>query len=426
MPARSKSGNVKKLCDCARWSCAHPWYVDYKAAKDHPTRPNERYRKNLDELTGRHAVDMREAQAEAMRAITIWLDGRNPADLQPEDRPTLAQVVDTYQRRPNASDAKYLIGPILRTKVQGRPFGKWHVEEITREALDAFRKQRPLVAGNRGLAYLRAMFNWAVVAGLVTRTPFRVGDVAVVRLARETARARRLQGDEGERLMLAANGLGPLITAALESGCRLGELLSLQWHQVWFSPRAELFLPAQKTKAKKDRRVPISSGPGGLLAVLQARRNDPGGNPLPGDAFVFGDEVGRRRRSIKTAWRLACKRANIEGLHFHDLRRECGSRWMDAGVPLATIQRWLGHHNISQTSTYLAASLGGDADEMRAFEQRIGRLDHQVAGKPSDPPLPQIDTNAGAIGQQGTESVPGVLEKTNKNWIGPEPTGVVH
>jgi len=28
MPAQSKTGNVKKLCDCARWACSHPWYVD--------------------------------------------------------------------------------------------------------------------------------------------------------------------------------------------------------------------------------------------------------------------------------------------------------------------------------------------------------------------------------------------------------------
>ena len=150
---------------------------------------------------------------------------------------------------------------------------------------------------------------------------------------------------------------------------RLGELLSLQWHQVG----ADLFLPAGKTKAKKPRRVPISTA---LRAVLDARRNDPAGDPLPPEAFVFGDEIGRRRGSIKTAWRLTCQRAKITGLHFHDLRREAGSRWMDAGVPLATIQRWLGHHNISQTSKYLAASLGGDADEMRAFERRIGRLSH--------------------------------------------------
>ena len=177
---------------------------------------------------------------------------------------------------------------------------------------------------------------WAIADGLVARSPFRVGDVAVVRLARETARSRRLQPGEAERLTGAARGLVPLITAALETGCRLGELLSLQWYQVRLTPRAELFLPAQKTKAKKDRRVPISSP---LREVLDARRCDPAGQPLPPDAFVFGDEIGRRRQSIKIAWRLTCRRAQIYDLHFHDLRRGAGSRWMDAGVPLATIQR---------------------------------------------------------------------------------------
>jgi integrase len=89
---------------------------------------------------------------------------------------------------------------------------------------------------------------------------------------------------------------------------------------------------------------------------------------------VFGDELGRPHGTIKTAWRLLCGRAKITDLHFHDLRREAGSRWMDAGVPLGTIQRWLGHSNISQTSKYLAAALGRDIDEMRAYEERIGRL----------------------------------------------------
>jgi integrase len=394
----------------------HPWYVDYKAPKDHKSRPNERYRKNLDAMIGRHAADLREAQGEARRAIVAWLDGRDPGELQPEDRPTLAQVIEAYQRRPGASstaNVRYQVATIAATKVQGKPFGSWRIEDITREALDGFRQQRPIVAGNRDLAFLRAMFNWAVAGGLMPRTPFRIGDVAVVRLARETARTRRLQADEDERLLGAANGLRPLAIAALETGCRLGELLSLQWHQVRLSPRAELFLPAQKTKAKKDRRVPVSTA---LRAVLDARRTDPAGEALPPDAFVFGDAVGRRRRSIKSAWRLTCKRANITGLHFHDLRREAGSRWMDAGVPLATIQRWLGHHNISQTSTYLAASLGGDADEMRAFEQRIGRVQS----------LPQIDTKPGSTGQQPTESNTTPVEITNQNAVERDPVTTIH
>jgi integrase len=400
MPRQSDTGNVKKLCACgrAKWSaCAHPWYVDYKAPKDHPRRPNERYRKNLDVAAAKHAANLREAQDEARRAITAWLDGRNPADLQPADRPTLAQLLDVYVKRPDAAINDGLqVKRIVKAVVLDRPFGDWRAAEITREAVDAFRAQRPRVAGNRNLALLRALFNWAVVGGLVPSTPFRVGHVPVIRLGREQARTRRLQAGEEEQLMLAGNGLRDLIVAALESGCRRGELLGLQWCDV----RAELVLPAAKTKARKDRRVPISSA---LQAVLDARRNDPAGTPLPADAYVFGDEIGRRRGPFKTAWRLTCDRAQITDLHFHDLRREAGSRWMDAGVPLATIQRWLGHANISQTSKYLAASLGGDESAiMRAFETRIGRL-------------PQIDISSGSTGIDATRSDQTMTEKPQSN-----------
>jgi integrase len=413
MARKSAHGNVKKRCDCARpWACLHPWYIDVKAPADHATRAGERYRVNLDNLIDRHCVDLQDAQTEGRRAIVAWLDHRDPKDLQPGDRPTLAALIEQYERRPQASAAgKYQIRPITEAVVLGRPFGTWRAEDITREALDAFRQQRPLVAANRNLAYLRALFNWAVAGGLVPSTPFRVGHVAVVRLAREAARSRRLQGDEERRLLAAARGLVPLITAALETGCRLGELLSLQWAQVRFTPRAELFLPAQKTKAKKDRRVPISSA---LRAVLDARRHDPAGDPLPPAAYVFGDEIGRRRGSIQTAWELTCQRAGLTDLHFHDLRREAGSRWMDAGVPLATIQRWLGHHNISQTSTYLAASLGGDADEMRLFEQRIGRV----------APVTHGDLFAGSNGHEPTASSTPTAEITNTGGVLPEAVGV--
>ena len=198
--------------------------------------------------------------------------------------------------------------------------------------------------------------------------------------------------------------LSDLITAALETGCRLGELLSLQWSQV----RGDLFLPAGKKKAKKPRRVPISSV---LKAVLDRRRKDPAGEDLPADGYVFGDEGGRKRRSIKTAWRLTCKRAKIDGLHFHDLRREAGSRWMDAGVPLATIQRWLGHHNISQTSTYLAASGGGDAEAMRAFAIATGQLTN-------------VDQSTGSNGSDRIPSSSDAIEKTQSNVVVHEPARV--
>ncbi len=409
MPRTSDTGNVRKICGCgrAKWStCAHAWYVDFKAPIGHRRRPGERLRKNLDLFAGKHAASLFEAKGEGRRAIEAWLEGRDPKELQPADRPTLTQLLDDYARRPNASpNDKPQVNAITSAIVMGQAFGTWRAADITREALEAFQAARPRVAGNRNLALLKSMFGWAVRGGLLPATPFRVGNVAVVKLASEESRTRRLQPGEEEKLLMAARGLQPLIVAALETGCRRGELLSLQWHQVRFTPRAELFLPAQKTKAKKDRRVPISTA---LRVILEARRHDPAGDLVPADGYVFGDEVGRRRRSMKTAWRLTCRRAGLDDLHFHDLRREAGSRWMDAGVPLATIQRWLGHHNISQTSKYLAASLGGDADEMRAFEERIGRV---------KTPLTQIDLSPGSTEQPEARTDEPRHEQTSKDAV---------
>jgi integrase len=42
-------------------------------------------------------------------------------------------------------------------------------------------------------------------------------------------------------------------------------------------------------------------------------------------------------------------------LHFHDLRHEAGSRWLEAGMPLHHVKEILGQANISQTDTYLNA-----------------------------------------------------------------------
>jgi hypothetical protein len=142
----------------------------------------------------------------------------------------------------------------------------------------------------------------------------------------------------------------------------------------------------------------------------------------PPSEYVFGDAAGRRVVSVKTAWLSTCRRANVADLHFHDLRREAASRWMDAGVPLGTIQRWLGHTNIAQTSTYLGASLGNDAAEMQRFEaHRVAQLSRLAADDvahrgiidaQTGPDAPTSDTEKSEMAQQ-------VLN-------GFDPDGVVH
>jgi integrase len=190
--------------------------------------------------------------------------------------------------------------------------------------------------------------------------------------------------------------LRPIIEAALETGCRRGELLSLQWWQVrgLDGSRPELVLPASKTKTTRDRVVPISSR---LNALLEMRRNDPAGERHGPQTYVFGNEIGQRILSIKTAWRLACRRAGIEDLHFHDLRREAGSRWLEGGVPLQTVRDWLGHTNISQTSTYLESTLKGQHEAMRRFEEQRSAAVQRGATKAetqgSEPPSSAVPEN---------------------------------
>jgi integrase len=114
--------------------------------------------------------------------------------------------------------------------------------------------------------------------------------------------------------------LRAIVEAALETGCRRGELLSLQWSQisglkvtgstVTWAPRAELFLPHQKTKTETDRKVPISTR---LKSILEMKRFDPTGKPHALDAYVFGNTNGQKIDSPKRAW----MRAVFEGAQHH-------------------------------------------------------------------------------------------------------------
>lgn len=83
-----------------------------------------------------------------------------------------------------------------------------------------------------------------------------------------------------------------------------------------------------------------------LATLLATRRLDPNGDPLPPTAHVFGNEVGERIDSVKSAWRGTCRRAGIVDLSFHDLRRTAGSRFLQDGVPLHDVRDQLGHASV--------------------------------------------------------------------------------
>ena len=165
-----------------------------------------------------------------------------------------------------------------------------------------------------------------------------------------------MEPGEERRLLGAANPrLQNLIIAALESACRCGELLSLQWRDVDLE-RGEMTIRVEKAKDGDTRVLPISSR---LKAVLKMAQTDPAGNDYPADKFVFG-ELGEKTGNISRAWRTCVLKAyghdpiwtstaalapasltalRAIDLHFHDLRHEGASRLLETGWPLHHVRR---------------------------------------------------------------------------------------
>jgi len=229
---------------------------------------------------------------------------------------------------------------------------------------------------NRLLARLRHICTWALTRRppIIDRHPFKQHGETVIHLTAEgRGRTRRLaSGEEPKLLQHAGPHLQAVIIAALETGSRVGELLSLQWGDVlWTDVQGKrtmrsFQLSAAKTKTSMDRTVPITSR---LRAVLQMRTTDPKGKEFGPGAYVFGNEVGERVACLKTAWKATCRRPGIVNLHFHDLRREFASRLLESGATLAEVQACLGHANITMTSRYLGTTDAGLQRAFRPFER---------------------------------------------------------
>ena len=84
------------------------------------------------------------------------------------------------------------------------------------------------------------------------------------------------------------------------------------------------------------------------------------------------------RTGIRTTWRATCRRAKIEDLHFHDLRREFASRLLESGAPQHVVRDFLGHASIGTTSRYLATTSVVLEHAMRRFEEHQNNC-HTVA-----------------------------------------------
>jgi integrase len=170
-------------------------------------------------------------------------------------------------------------------------------------------------------------------------------------LEAEEGPSRRLSAEEEDALLeSAAEGRGwlaPMIRLALWTGFRQGELIALGKSAVDFAlNRVFVVNPKWRKDKRKTEGNPMSPQVRTLLAELcRAAEGE----------LLFTDKEGKRleRHVVGDAFQRACARAGVEGLRFHDLRHEYGSRLGDADVNLKKIARLMGHSNTKQTERYV-------------------------------------------------------------------------
>lgn len=233
---------------------------------------------------------------------------------------------------------------------------------------------------------LSSFFTWCVTEGYVATNP--VAAAAPPKDDRARDDMRPLPADEFDTVVDQLRAISPvyadLVHVLGRTGLRWGEARALLVRDVAEFPmpllhvvrnQPEGIAKPKSPKSRKGRRVPL---PDSLLPVI--RRFTAGKNS---DDLLFtrpgGGQLHRSMFIRATDWARIGK-----GRTLHDLRHTAACEWITQGVPLTTVQAWLGHGSIAITSRYLHHL--GDFADRAALEL----LNHN----PPPPPEPARRTEA--------------------------------
>ena len=248
-------------------------------------------------------------------------------------------------------------------------FGQRTVDRIERVDVEKF----AMVLARSGMAantrvnvlnLLSAMFDLAVDRGWTVRNPVR--GVARPRGGSADPDIRYLTMEEVEAVLRAIpdDRLGhverPLYVAAAMTGMRQGELVALRWGDVdWEAKRirvrrsyvrGEFGTPKSR---RSSRSVPLTDRLAGEL-----HRHWEASVYKQDDDLVFAHPASRKPgtpldgSNVLKRFKRALARAGVRDVRFHDLRHTFGTRMAAAGVPMRTLQEWMGHRDFATTLVY--------------------------------------------------------------------------
>jgi len=253
---------------------------------------------------------------------------------------------------------------------------------------------------NRGLSVLRHILYWAVDESLIQANP-----MARVPLVRER-RLRRpvMRIDEEDRLMAALpDYLRRIVTAALDTGMRRGEILKQRWDDVDLSRRL-LCVTRSKTAEGEARELPLTN----RLFTLLAEK--------PQDEGVVFTYHGEQLSWIRKGWLGGLKTRRASPLPFSRLASHLQTRasWR-AGVIQDVRMALMGHSAGSKVhSIYTHVELPVKREAIARLEKWVNlqRQGGQHASETADG-----DSSGQASGTQALEE-----KRVQWKWFLSRPT----
>ena len=272
--------------------------------------------------------------------------------------------------------------------------GRRRVDSVTQE--DAERLARSML--KRGLApktvrnvmtFLYSVFALAVESDRAASNP----------VARAARPRRRREGDADPDLQFLTmqeldaviavipdqtvdkDALGPVlrivILAAATSGLRQSELLGLHWKHV--DMRAQRIRVRNawvryehsgegKSDLSTKRSVPMNDRLASALKTWRLRTVFSDDEDLVFAHPELGAELDRTK--VTRRFQAACGAAGVRRIRFQDLRHTFATTLAAAGVPLRTIQEYLGHADLKTTQIY--AHYAPSAREVEALNEAFG------------------------------------------------------
>jgi integrase len=322
----------------------------------------------------------RDAEALLIQRKQAIKEGKQP-EIKRIANHTFKELSERYlewvKGRQKSADTK---GYIIKQMVQrfgSLPLRRFNTVLTEQFQTDLIKRGLKNSSCNKIMNVLKHMFAKAIEWEMVeSETLKRVRKVKLLR--DDGKRLRYLSKEECRALLDACDAhLKPIVIAALNTGMRRGEILSLKWENVDLKHG---FILLSDTKNGERREIPINQTLRTTLQNLTRRLDIP---------YLFYDSAnGQPYKEVKHSFHSALKKATVEkctrceyqraitkaepnqniacpscssettvhkgiqDFHFHDLRHTFASHLVMSGVDITTVKDLLGHKTLNMTLRY--------------------------------------------------------------------------